>query len=108
MKKIFTAAFGIVMIAGTCMNAFAQTRSPRINARERRQQERISKGIANGRLTPREASRLENREASIDAREAADKSDGHFTRRERRNIEHRLNRTSRHIYRQKHDAQHGY
>jgi hypothetical protein len=81
------------------------TATPRIDQREARQQQRIAQGAASGQLTPRETYRLEKREAKINADEAAAKSDGKVTRAERTHLRHEENRTSRAIYRQKHDGQ---
>jgi hypothetical protein len=74
--------------------------------RKARQQARIAAGEASGRLSPREAGRLEKQEAAIDHEEAAMRATngGRLTLGERRVIAHQQNRVSRHIYRQKHDG----
>jgi len=57
-------------------------------------------------LTRREAGRIEAREARIRVNEAyARRSGGRYTARERARTQRQLNRTSRGIYRQKHDRQ---
>jgi len=77
-----------------------------INQRQRNQQARIRQGIRSGELTRREAYRLESRQARVKVREAfARRSGGEFTARERYRIQRQLNRSSRGIYRQKHDRQ---
>ena len=68
-------------------------------------QSRIGNGIENGELTPREAGRLEGREAALNRSIARMRSDGSLSGRERLRIEKRQDRISRGIYRQKHDAQ---
>ena len=103
--------FGAAVLLALSGLAAAQTpadptATPRIDHREVRQQQRIDQGVASGQLTPRETNRLEKREAKIAANEAAAKSDGKVTRAERAHLRHQQNRTSRAIYRQKHDAQH--
>ncbi len=114
MKKITAALMVLGIVFGATTVSFAQTttntgtRPRNINHRQRYQQRRIAEGIENGSLTPREASRLERQETRINARERADRADGNFTRQERRQVNRSLNRESRRIYRQKHDAQHGY
>ena len=76
-----------------------------INSREHREQQRINQGIRSGELTRREASRLEARMARIRTDERFAKLDGHLTPTERARLQRELNRESRSIYRQKHDAQ---
>jgi hypothetical protein len=78
-----------------------------VNRRETRQQKRIANGINNGSLTPKEASHLEKREASIQNQEQRDmaKHNGHLTKAEQRQLNRRENRTSRAIYRDKHNGQ---
>ena len=79
-----------------------------VNSRLHRQQERISHGIASGRLTPVEAARLERREARLHRQVARDRyyHHGKLTAWERRQEERRLNHVSHSIYHQKHDWQH--
>lgn len=76
-----------------------------VNRREGRQQKRIANGINNGSLTPKEASHLEKREASIQNQERRDmaKHNGHLTKAEQNQLNRRQNRTSRAIYRDKHN-----
>jgi hypothetical protein len=76
-----------------------------VGTRQERQQNRIGRGIESGQLTPREGARLEREQAKIAAEEKAFKSDGKLSRRERRTLRHDQNRASRHIWREKHDAQ---
>jgi hypothetical protein len=112
VRKLASAIIGLAMMTGMSIVSFAQTttnsgtRSPHINHRERRQQRRIAEGIESGQLTARETARLERQEARIRAQERRDKADGNFTAQERRQINRELNRESKRIYRQKHDAQH--
>jgi hypothetical protein len=76
-----------------------------INQRRAHQQQRIGQGIQSGRLNARQGARLEHREASIGRQErhmrAAD--GGRLTHVDRVRLNHRLNRTSRAIYRAKHN-----
>ena len=77
-----------------------------INARQNHQQKRIVGGIKNETLTAREAAALEAREAHLARIERQKRLSGDkFTKRERANIQHRENKTSRYIYHQKHDSQ---
>jgi hypothetical protein len=86
----------------------AQDRNPNnsINERQQNQRERIRDGVQSGELTGVEAARLRRQDAQIRLNEArARQSGGEFTPRERARIQRQLNRESRRIYRQKHDAQ---
>lgn len=78
-----------------------------INARLHRQHARTERGERSGSLTLRESERLERRDARIHRQEARMRqSGGKFTVAERERLQRELNRTSRGIYHQKHDAQH--
>jgi hypothetical protein len=83
--------------------ASAQARAP-VDAREARQDARISAGIAHGQLTRCEAARLTAREARIEASEARYRASGGLQPAERRNLERRLDRASRDIHEQRHDG----
>jgi hypothetical protein len=103
---------GVGLLALTSTIGFAQAapaapmqrHAATINQRREHQQQRIGQGIRTGRLNARQGARLERREASIGRQErhmrAADR--GHLTRTDRVRLNHRLNRTSRAIYRAKH------
>ena len=69
------------------------------------QEGRIAQGVASGRLTNREAGRLERGQARVDRKEARAGADGKVTANEERRIQSAENRQSRNIYREKHDAQ---
>jgi hypothetical protein len=73
-----------------------------VNRREANQQKRIGNGIANGKLTSKQATNLEKRETAVQNREQADmaKHNGHLTKAEQRGINRQQNRISRSI---KHD-----
>jgi hypothetical protein len=107
--------FGVGLLALTSTIGFAQAspapapapmqrHAATINLRREHQQMRIAQGIRTGRLNARQASRLERREASIGRQEhhmrRAD--GGRLTQFDRVRLNHRLNRTSRAIYRAKH------
>ena len=79
-----------------------------VGQRQRNQQERIAQGVKSGQLTPRETARLEGREAAIHKEVHNDRvaNGGKLTPAEKAKVNRQENRTSRAIYRQKHDAQH--
>ena len=85
--------------------AAAGTRDPGVNQRQHNQQHRIQQGAKSGELTRGETRRLETEQRQIRHEEARYKSDGQLTRAERADLQHDLNRSSRHIYNQKHDGE---
>ncbi len=102
--KWFTLAALVAVIIPVA--GLAQGRRYGINRREHNQQQRIRQGVRSGELTRLEAARLEREQARIRFAEArARRSGGEFTPRERARIQHELNQSNRHIYRQKHDRQ---
>jgi hypothetical protein len=106
LKLIFFLS-ALMFTVGLTTIAKAQTNryhNRNINARERRQQQRIGEGIENGSLTPKEAARLEREEAEVRRMEARLRDNG-LSPKERARLERELNESSRMIYRQKHDAQ---
>jgi len=78
-----------------------------VNRREGRQQQRIAKGVQNGKLSPQQTANLEKREASVQNREQKDmaKHNGHLTKAEQQGINRQQNRISRSIYKDKHPKQ---
>ena len=104
MKKFLTILLSVVFLCSLSVGAFAQN-TPHVDRREKRQQKRIHRGVEKGTLTKHEAARMEKQQAKTEAIEAKMKSDGKVTARERARLNRRENRTSRRIYRQKHDAQ---
>jgi hypothetical protein len=100
LRSITTFALA-TLLAGA--SAFAQGT---IRNREVRQQHRIANGVRSGQLTPRETEHLEHREARINHQVRADRraNGGRLTGAERRQVNREQNRTSRAIYRDKHNA----
>jgi polyhydroxyalkanoate synthesis regulator phasin len=89
------------------MLASAGTRDPGVNERQQNQRARIQQGVKSGELTNREARGLRAEQRHIKREEARYKADGEVTARERADLHRDLNRSGRHIYNQKHDAQSG-
>jgi hypothetical protein len=87
-------------VAGT-----ASAGTPRYDARQHNQRERIANGVQNGELTMRETRRLAAGQVHLNRVESRAKADGVVTTRERARLQHEANQQSRRIYRQKHDAQ---
>ena len=98
-NNMFPFVVGGVLLLGS-FSAFGQS----INGRRTEQQDRIAQGIRSGSLRPGETARLENREQGINQQIRADRqaNGGKLTASERRQVNRRQNRASRHIYRAKH------
>ena len=79
-----------------------------VGKRAENQQDRIAQGIKSGQLTAGEAAHLENNEAKINKEVRNDRAanDGKLTPQERAQVNRQQNRTSRQIYRDKHNARH--
>ena len=77
-----------------------------INQRQVHQDFRVAQGVRSGALTGRELIKLERQDDRIAATEARMRADdGGLSRHERARLQDALNRQSRAIYNQKHDAQ---
>ena len=102
--RIITAA---AVALGTILALSGIAQAGSINRREHRQIQRITQGVRSGELTNRETARLLTEQAYIRAEEYRFRHSGNgLSARERLRLQHDLNRASRDIYRQKHDAQH--
>lgn len=109
MKKIttlFLAALFVVLSFATVDFAQTNRRPYSINHREARQQKRIRQGVRSGELTAKETYKLEKQQYKLRRTEARYRRSGNgLTTRERARLQRQENRTSRSIYRQKHDKQ---
>lgn len=110
MKKIIGLIFAALIITiGLSADSFAQTKKSKswsVNNREQRQQKRIYQGVKSGELTAKETYRLEKQQAQLRRTEARYRKSGDgLSWREKYNLQHKLNQSSRTIYRQKHDKQ---
>ncbi|OGP32965.1 MAG: hypothetical protein A2X88_08970 [Deltaproteobacteria bacterium GWC2_65_14] len=99
MKKGVAMAMAAIVLAGSTPALAAE-----IGQRQMNQQRRIHQGLRNGSLTPGEAARLEREQFRTERLERRLKADGDFTCRDRARVQHRLNHSSRHIYRAKHNG----
>ena len=103
MKRMLLAVSAMTLLI-TGM-AYAEAETPVIDQRQTNQEKRIDQGIASGQLNEREANRLNKQQGHINKMEDKVKSDGVLTKREKARIHHAQDRASRHIAREKHDAQ---
>lgn len=92
-----------MVLAGALALGVAGEASASVNGRQRHQARRIHEGVESGALSRREAVRLRAEQAAIRAEERFYRRDGVLGPRERADLNRDLNRTSRDIYRQKHD-----
>lgn len=76
-----------------------------VNARERRQKARIKDGKQDGQLTKAELDKLKADEAAVRAEENVYRQSGDgLNKRERKDLQKDLNKTSREIHRAKHNG----
>jgi hypothetical protein len=105
LRTIASIALGSVLAAPAVTGAEPARRPGNINAREHRQSARIRDGVRDGTTDRRELDRLRGDEAAIRAEERVyRRSGGGLNHVERRDLERDLNRTSREIYRAKHNG----
>jgi hypothetical protein len=102
-KSNVLAGLGLALTMAMAGSANADT--PRYDARQQSQRERIVNGVQNGELTMRETRRLAGGQVHLNRVERRAEADGVVTRAERAHMQHEENQQSRRIYRQKHDAQ---
>jgi len=102
---ILTAAMAGLMLPAVAQTAPAAAPAT-INQRKENQQDRIANGVKSGQLTAGETANLEKREAHINKEIHNDRvaNGGKLTPAERRQVTRQQNRTSRAIYRKKHNA----
>jgi Skp family chaperone for outer membrane proteins len=106
MKTTKTLVAAVALIIP--MLASAQSSTPRIDAREARQEARIDRGVQSGTLTEREAAKLDRGQQHVQNLETRATADGKVTAREKARIEHAQDVQSQRIYREKHDRQHDF
>ena len=101
MRKM---SWAMLMLAGLLALPVAEAGS--VDGREHRQRERIREGVRSGELTRHEAARLRREQTRVRREERRYRASGDsLSRRERRDLQRDLDRSSRHIRRQKHDGQ---
>lgn len=101
--RIVLVTAAMIMASTTVVSA--QTNTPRIDARQANQQQRIDKGVTSGQLNAKEAARLQKGQTKVQSQKAAAKSDGIVIKSERAQIKATQNRQSARLAKQKHDAQ---
>lgn len=100
-KLVFGVCSTIILAAAAVYAG--PTDDPIVQKREQNQEKRIEQGVKSGELTPREARKLEAQQAKIKQDETRMKSDGKLTKAERAKLTREQNRSSKNIYRKKHN-----
>src|SRR5262245_31991212 len=95
----------VVAAVLTALSAPVLAGTPRLDAREAHQRQRIAQGVRSGELTRPETRRLVAGERRLHRNERFAKRDGVVTRAERCRLQREADRMSRRIWAQKHDPQ---
>lgn len=103
--RIFVSAAMMLSISTSALIAQEKPKTPIADQREHTQVERIKEGRQSGELTRKESRKLMREQAKIRSAERRMKSDGNVTAAERARLDRKLDKSSRHIGRQKHDGQ---
>jgi hypothetical protein len=102
MIKLSHVAGAVLALASVA--AFAQTNTAETVQRDVNQQTRIEQGLQGGKLSTREAARLEKEQAQVDRLQAKSLKDGKLTAVERAKLDAAQDKTSRDIYAAKHNG----
>ena len=108
MKKIITTILtGSIACMFAIAPAFAADNDPGIQQREANQQNRINQGVQSGRLTPKEAGKLDAQQGRIQQREErmAARNNGNLTAKDKAKLTKQQNKASKKIYKKKHNDQ---
>ena len=102
-KTIIALALGALTLGGAAQAQIGE------KVRQLNQERRIDAGQRSGKLTHREAARLDREQKSIKRDEAYLKArhGGHLTKRDKMHIKQRQNAANHHILRKKHNAMRG-
>jgi hypothetical protein len=96
----------VASLLAAALPSFAEgVAAPGLDKRQENQLERIAQGVRSGSLTAAEARGLVRSERQLQRHERRAQLDGVVTAREQSRLRQESVRSSRHIYRQKHDRQ---
>lgn len=101
VKHTFIATVGLA--AAMAFSSVSQAAGT--DVRQANQRARIADGVVSGELTARETVKLTTQQRHIARTENRFKADGVYTARERAIVNHKQNKASMNIARQKHDGQ---
>ena len=105
MRKWLTVVLTLVVAAVVAEAGTRRRKVPRAKKREAIQRDRIGGGVRDRSLTPREAKRLAKEQKRIRDMAKDMASDGTVTPGEKARLEHAQDRASKHIAKERHDAQ---
>ena len=109
LRAAGAAILGLAMLSGAALaqapDALADRQAARVDNRQARQSDRITHGVEQGQITPREQLRLERQQRHINRLERRTNADGHVNAREAVRVERAQDRASRHIARSRHNRQ---
>jgi hypothetical protein len=100
VSLLFVGLLGVLPIAS---NAQIKNKSPRGGKRMDLQKTRLKRGVKDGSLTRKETVRLRNQRRQIKSNVRTAKSDGKMTVGERRRLRRDLNKSSKSIYKARHN-----
>lgn len=103
MKRMITLVLLGALALSTSILVAQET--PRVDARQKAQKERIKEGLKSGELTKQEAKKVVRQQKAVKNMEEKAKSDGVVTPKERAKLHKAQQKTSKEIARQKHDRQ---
>ena len=104
--KLINLVMSVTLLFATAALVPTTASAQTINQRLKNQHRRIDEGVKHGSMSRNHARRLHARDKMIHAREHRDRmaQHGHLTGGERVRLQRSLNRTSRAIYRAKHNG----
>ena len=103
MKKLLLTLIVLGLFGLMTNESYGQT-TPRADKRQKNQKVRVKRGVKSGEITKREAKSIRYSSKSARQYEAKAKSDGKVTWKERARLQHKQNKTSRKIFRTKHNG----
>ena len=107
-QRMVTALVGMLLVTPAAFAApvgATKGRPAGVNARQHQQAQRIRGGVKGGEITSAEADKLKADEAGVRAEERVYRASGDgLNKREKQDLEKDLNKTSREIYRAKHNS----
>ena len=102
MKKLLLSLI-ILGLFGICATESYGQVTRRADKRQKNQKHRIKQGAKSGEITKREGKSIKRSSTQAKRYEKRAKSDGKVTWKERARLEHKQDKTSRKIYRTKHN-----
>lgn len=103
MKRLIVVTLVLASVFASL--AVAQTKTPKVNRRQERQEKRIREGQQSGELTKKESAKLKAQQERIERKEDQAKADGKVTKKERKKLDRMQDNASKKISNQKSDVQ---